>query len=192
MKNNLLFAAALFLGVAASAQTTPDSTQHQASPSTTTTVLSDTSVNSAYIADPAALKGLTTETLRPEHAFPVLGIYNATGTSAGTVTITLDSANKGIVWVDGLPQGKFKALMKRAPSTYKVPAQQTENGKQVAEGTLFLNPASKELTLVLGRPFDDADPTSFLTVSTKSKGKAWQYTGVKTAAASTAAPATQQ
>jgi hypothetical protein len=192
MKNKIILAAALFLTIAAGAQTTPDSTHQNPQTNqtaTATTVLSDTSINAAYIADPEALKALTTETLRPEHAFPVLGSYTATGSSSGNVTVSLDSANKGIVWVEGLPQGKFKALMKKAPSTYKVPAQTTESGKSVAEGTLFLNPASKELTILLGRSFDDADPTSFLTSNTKQKTKAWQYTGVKAGAATTTSPA---
>ena len=175
MENSILFSALLLLGVAVNAQT-QDTTQAQTN--TTTTVTAITPIPSDFVV-PENLKGLTTETLRPEHSFPALGTYNASGSSTESVTITLDETNKGIVWVEGLPQGKIKAWMKRAPSTYKIPAQKTESGKAVSEGTLFLNPDSKELTIVLGRPFDDADPTSFLTIPSKSKVKAWQYTGVK-------------
>src|SRR5687768_18139958 len=32
--------------------------------------------------------------------------------SAGSVVITLDPENKGVIWVEGLPQGKFKAYLK--------------------------------------------------------------------------------
>ncbi|HVF97473.1 MAG TPA: hypothetical protein VM871_09140 [Flavisolibacter sp.] len=191
MKNKIALAAALFLYVAAGAQTTPDSSNSQKStglPVTTTTVSSDAS-HAAYIADPESLKGLTTETLRPEHAFPILGTYNASGTSAGNVTITLDSVNKGIVWVEGLSQGRFKALMKKAPSTYKIPAQKSEAGKTIAEGTLFFNPTSKELTIVLGRSFNDVDPTAALTNPKQNKG--WQYTGTK-ANGVTTSPASPQ
>jgi hypothetical protein len=206
MKNKFLFAA-LLVASAASAQTTPatpttptkpDSTQQPTqtpatTPAVTPTVLADTSINAAYVSNPEELKGLTTETLRPEHAFPVLGSYTASGSSTGDVTITLDSSNKGMVWVDGLPQGKFKALMKKAPATYKVPAQKTESGKAVAEGTLFLNPTSRELTIVLGRSFDDADPLSSLTTpSKKSKVKVTQYTGIKAAAPAVVPPTSQQ
>jgi hypothetical protein len=119
----------------------------------------------------------------------VLGSYTASGTSTIPVTIAPDSANKGIVWVEGLPQGRFKALMKKAPATYKIPAQKSESGKSVQEGTLFYNPSSKELTIVLGRAFNDADPSAAITVGSKQKTKAWQYTGTKTsAAAATAVP----
>lgn len=180
MKNTILFASALFMMTAASAQiTTTDST---IVPETTT----------AYVANPDLLKGLTTETLRPEHSFPALGSYKASGTSTEALTITLDSVNKGMVWVEGLSQGKFKAIMKKAPSTYKIPAQKSESGKSVPEGTLFLNPQSQELTIVLGRPFNDADPTSFSTTVSKGKSKGWQYTGVKAETAAVATPALEQ
>jgi hypothetical protein len=198
MKNRFFLAAALLITAAAGAQTptnpptTPHPSQTKQDTAVLPTILIDSSVNSAYVSNPEQLKGLTTETLKPEHAFPVIGSYTAAGTSTGNVTITLDPVNKGIVWVEGLPQGKFKALMKKAPSTYKVPAQQTEEGKSVAEGSLFLNPTSKELTILLGRPFDDADPTSFLNASSKSKNKVQKYTGVKTEVTTTVTPTTQQ
>lgn len=183
MKNTIVLASALLITAAAEAQTQSDSTKKPLTVTAATT-LSDTSINSAYVADPAALKSLTSETLRPEHAFPILGSYTSTGSASGNVTITLDSANKGIVWVEGLPQGRFKALMKKAPATYKIPAQKTESGKDVQEGTLFFNPSSKELTILLGRPFDDANLTLFTTAASnpKQKTKAWQYTGIKAGA----------
>lgn len=209
MKNKVLLASALFLTAAAGAQTTPTqpatpSTPNPsqpaqapatpATPTTTETVLADSSVYAAYVSNPEELKGLTTETLRPEHAFPALGNYSASGASTGTITISLDETNKGIVWVEGLPQGKFKALMKKAPATYKIPAQTTESGKAVSEGTLFYNPASKEVSIVLGRAFNDADPQASLAIPTKkSKTKVTQYTGIKAAAAVTVeTPASQQ
>ena len=183
MKNNTFLFLALFVASVAGAQTTTDSTK--TTTTTTTTVATSTVI-------PEHLKGLTTETLRPEHSFPIIGGFKASGTAAGDVTISLDETNKGIVWVEGLPQGKFKALMKKSPATYKVPAQQTETGKAVAEGVLFFNPESKELTIVLGRPFDDADPTSFLSSDTKAKTKAWKYTGVKSDVSAAVAPTVPQ
>ncbi|HVF81994.1 MAG TPA: hypothetical protein VM884_08675 [Flavisolibacter sp.] len=184
MKNNTFLALALLVASAATAQTTKADTTAPAVPPTTTVA--------AEAVIPEHLKGLTTETLRPEHSFPVLGSYKASGKSTGDITITLDETNKGIVWVEGLSQGKFKALMKKAPATYKVPAQQTESGKAVAEGVLFFNPESKELTIALGRSFDDADPTSFLTSESKGKSKVWQYTGVKADANATVVPPAPQ
>ena len=192
MKNNFFFAAALLLGVAVNAQTTtstptstPSTTQQ---PVAQTQPVADTSaaaitdagaaIGSAYVNHPERLQGVKTETLTPELIFPVLGTYKASGSSTADVTISLDETNKGIVWVEGLQQGRFKALMKKAPATYKIPAQKSENGKTIAEGTLYLNPETNELTIVLGQSFNDADPTSFMTVSSK-KNKTWQYTGVK-------------
>lgn len=201
MKNTALIALALFAGVVANAQTSSPS---PAKPATDTTVkptadtantspttLVDTSVGKAYVANPEKLKGLTSETVTPEHAFPALGTYKGSGSSTADVTITPDSANKGIVWVDGLPQGRFKALLKKAPSAYKIPMQTSANGKAVSEGTLYVNPETNELTIVLGRPYNDANPTPSLTIDSKKKNE-WQYTGVKTdAAAASPAPPKQ-
>ena len=187
MKNTALMAIALFSGAVASAQT--DTTKL---PPTDTTVVSmaDTSVGKAYVARPDRLKGLTSETLTDAHVFPALGSYKGNGNSTEEVTVTIDPANKGIVWVEGLPQGRFKAIMKKAPSTYKIPSQKTEDGKLIAEGTLYVNPESDELTIVSGQAFDENEPTSFLTVASKNK-KAWKYTGVK-ATADAATPTTPQ
>ena len=213
MKNRILLASALFITAAAGAQTqtpttpaqpstpsTPNPSQPAQTPATTPAtpaavpvVMADTSINAAYVSNPQELVGVTSETLRPEHSFPVLGTFQASGTATGDVTITLDETNKGIVWVEGLPQGKFKALMKKAPATYKIPAQKTESGKAVQEGTLFYNPSSREVTIVLGRAFNDADPAASLTIPTKSKSKVTQYTGTKaTAPATVVTPASHQ
>src|SRR5688572_15814373 len=46
------------------------------------------------------------EALTTEKIFPVLGKYQLTDKegASSTVTITLDETNKGIVWIEGLPQ----------------------------------------------------------------------------------------
>lgn len=184
MKNNLLFAFALLIGGAAIAQTTPaqpaTDTAHQAQ--------AVNSLGSAYVSHPERLQGLTTETLLPTHIFPVLGNYTGSGASTESLSVSLDATNKGIVWIEGLPQGRFKAVLKQSPATYKIPAQTAEGGKSIAEGTLYLNPNTGELTLVLGQPFNDANPIEFLTIPTKQKG--WHYTGKKAfvAAESPASP----
>lgn len=120
---------------------------------------------------------LTTETLTPAHIFPALGSYKGNGSSTADVTITLDETNKGIIWVEGLPQGRFKAIMKKAPATYKIPAQKSESGKAIAEGTLHVNPETSELTIVVGQTFNDKQPDAVLTAAKKKNG--WRYTGVK-------------
>ena len=93
MKNTIfLFIAALFFSAAVNAQSTVDS------------------IRSKYQLQP--MPGALTV----EKAFPVIGTYqmNAADGSMQNVIITLDSVNKGIVWVEGLPQGKFKAYLKKS------------------------------------------------------------------------------
>ncbi len=190
MKNTAFLALTLFTGAVANAQT---STPEQPATDTSVVTMADTSVGNAYVVNREKLMTLTTETLTPAHIFPALGTYKASGTSTADVTITLDEANKGIVWVEGLPQGRFKAIMKKAPATYKIPAQKSGTGKAIAEGTLTVNPETAELNIVLGQEYNEKDPASFLTVATKKKSTAWQYTGIKAETeAAPATPASQQ
>jgi hypothetical protein len=92
MKNTIaLFVAALFFTVAVNAQSTVDS------------------IHAKYQMQPMP------EALTIEKTFPVMGTYqlnslnSADSTSAQQVTITLDSSNKGIIWIAGLPEGTMKA-----------------------------------------------------------------------------------
>lgn len=96
-----------------------------------------------------------------EKTFPVIGTYqlNNTTDATGNLTISLDSTNKGMVWISGLPQGTVKAYLKKSPSTYRILSQKTANGKQVPEGTLFLDPQSNTLNIAIGAPYNEADPT---------------------------------
>lgn len=164
--------------------TTVSFAQVQEQTETTATVTTEAPI-------PAHLKGLTTETLKPSHIFPVLGTYQVSGAYEGQVEVVLDETNKGIVWVNGLPQGNFKAVMKKSPATYKIPVQKSSSGKAVAEGTLHFNPETKELNIVLGRTFNDADPTAALTSETK-KSKGQFYTGLKAEVEAVAPPASDQ
>lgn len=89
---------------------------------------------------------------------------NTTDASAayGTpqVTITLDSASKGIVWVEGLEQGRFKAYLKKSPATYRIVAQKTAEGTAIPEGTLHLDTATNTLHIAMGAAYQDTDPTA--------------------------------
>src|SRR5688500_8909771 len=76
-----------------------------------------------------------------EKTFPVLGTYTLAGTGQASTTtnatdsvyagttaapslvVTLDSVNKGMVWIDGLPEGRIKAYLKKSPATYRILAQ---------------------------------------------------------------------
>jgi len=148
MKNTIfLFIAALFITLSVSAQSTADS------------------IHAKYQMKPMP-EGMTIE-----KTFPVLGSYqltNPTG-SAQNVTITLDSTNKGIVWISGLPEGTMKAYLKKTNGIYRIIPQKTESGTQVPEGTLFFDQSTNTLNIALGKPYDEADPTAiFSSMNTTS------------------------
>ena len=130
--------------------------------------------------------------------FPVIGKYeSSTNADAPSLTISLDASSKGIAWVEGLPQGRIKALLRRSPATYKIPAQKTDDGKEVAEGTLIFDKETNNLSICIGKPYNEADPSeafaapieepaAVATPSKKSKKtkkveqpKPWIYTGTK-------------
>jgi hypothetical protein len=102
-----------------------------------------------------------------EQIFPVIGQYQSSTNADQKITVTLDDQNKGFVWIDGLPEGKIKGVMKKAPATYKIPAQKTAEGNEVREGTLIYDKDSKVITLMLGRPFNDQDPASVFASTTE-------------------------
>lgn len=107
-----------------------------------------------------------------EQTFPAIGTYqlnNSTNTTAattgnnvstaGNLTITLDSANKGIIWIEGLPEGRIKAYLKQSPATYRILSQKTASGEQVPEGTLVYDSTTHIINIALGTPYNEADPT---------------------------------
>lgn len=147
MKNFLfLIIAALFTTASVTAQSTVDS------------------IHAKYQMQPMP------EALTVEKTFPVLGTYQLTtadSSNAQQISVTLDSANKGVIWVSGLPEGTFKAYLKKSPGTYRILSQKAEGGNQIPEGTLFFDPATNTLNVALGKAFDEADPTSiFVNMST--------------------------
>jgi hypothetical protein len=101
-----------------------------------------------------------------EQIFPVIGQYQSSTNADQKLTITLDDQNKGFVWVDGLPQGRVKAILKRSPATYKIPAQKTAEGTDVPEGTLIYDKDANTINVMLGRSFNDADPASVFATTT--------------------------
>jgi len=159
------------------------------------------------------------EPLTTEKIFPVLGQYTVSSKDASVtttteatvetnapvsnVTITLDETNKGIVWVDGLPQGRIKAYLRKSPSTYMIPAQKTADDKDLAQGVLIFDKDANTLDVCIGCKYNSEDPASSFTmpqepvveqpvVKTKSKHKkgtakakvkpvkTWRYSGSKT------------
>ena len=152
------------------------------------------------------------EPMTIEKTFPVLGAYQLSNATEGSaaLNVTLDPANKGIVLVEGLPQGTIKAYLKKAPGTYRIPAQKSVSGKSVSEGTLFLDTASRTLNIALGAPYNEAEPAAIFAAATaapegevevkvktsksKTKSKVTFYTATKidAAAAVTTDQAVQQ
>jgi hypothetical protein len=190
---NALFALAILCTLGASAQTTSSATTPEktviaprpASPAMAPAITAPITAPAAATATtettvvPDYLKGVSSDNIKPENFLPVLGNFKGAGTSSNDVSVTVDPANVGIVWVDGLPQGRFKALLRKSPATYKIPAQKSATGKSISEGTLYYDPSTKEMTILIGKPYNEATPEAFLTVDSKSKNKGWQYTGVK-------------
>ena len=107
------------------------------------------------------------EVLTLEKTFPVIGTYhlNSATDSSTVVTINLDSANKGLVWIEGLPQGKMKAYLKQSPATYRILAQKTESGTQLPEGTLIFDPSTNTLNIALGKAFNDSNPSEIFALN---------------------------
>jgi len=174
------------------------------------------------------------EALTTEKIFPVIGRYTVTSKDATTtvatdanatdntvtsasseVTITLDETNKGLVWIEGLPQGRIKAYLRKSPSTYMIPAQKTVDEKDLAEGILIFDKDANTLDVCIGCKYNSEDPASAFTtpepvveeqpvVKTKSKSKkgtakakvkpvkTWRYSGSKTDATASVVPMQQQ
>jgi hypothetical protein len=150
MKNRLLPAfAALLIAASANAQSTVDS------------------IAAKYSLLPMP------QPLTLEQKFPVVGTYElSNGTeTASPLTITMDPENKGIVWVEGLPQGRVKAYLRKSPATYRIPAQKTEAGKNVPEGTLIFDKESGTLNVSLGAPFNNEDPAAVFVHNNSTEGK---------------------
>ena len=104
----------------------------------------------------AARTALTTQDI-----FPALGAYESTtNPEAPSVSVSIDPQNKGLVWIEGLPQGKIKAMLRKSPATYKIPAQKTEDGKDVAEGTLIYDKDTRTLSIVIGKTYNNEDPSA--------------------------------
>lgn len=199
MKNTIAMMAGILLSITASvnAQTTTSTWDPSKNPTVD-------SIRAKYADKIIAAKPAPTI----DQVFPVLGQYqSSTNMDASNVTITIDEMNKGIVWINGLPQGKVKAMLKKSPATYRIPAQAAEDGKQIPEGTLIYDKDANLLSIVIGKKYNEADPASvFLpepepvvdeapvkttktktkTATTKTKTKVevvvvkpWMYTGNK-------------
>lgn len=124
------------------------------------------------------------EALTVEKIFPVIGQYEIKNEEGATSTlnITLDETNKGIVWIDGLPQGRIKATLRKSPATYKIPVQpleaqelteeaevktaknaKTAKAKELPEGVLIYDRDANVINLCLGCKYNNEDPATAFT-----------------------------
>jgi len=179
MKKTALFAG-IFLMIL-SATNAQDTTKPAAPAQNTTMPAAKPAVSNPTVDSIAAKYHLQPmpEAMTIDQVFPVIGEYQPTAapvatdsTAAATapateaapavtsVKVILDEQNKGIVWVEGLPQGKIKAMLRKSPSTYKIPAQKTEAGTDVKEGTLIFDKDTKMLSVIIGKPYNDMDPAA--------------------------------
>ena len=167
MKKTTILAAAASLLLSASLNAQTDSTQTPTSTPTTptTTSTSTARANDKYnnwSPDTYKMQPMP-EALTTEKIFPVLGKYELTtkeGT-ASSITVTQDETNKGLVWIDGLPEGRIKATLRKSPSTYKIPAQklgEEKDAKSVAEGVLIYDKDANTMNLCIGCTYNAEDP----------------------------------
>lgn len=101
--------------------------------------------------------------LTTDKIFPAIGKYEVTTKEGETrnVMVTLDEANKGIVWINGLPDGMIKANLKKSPAIYKIPAQKIGEGKEakdVAEGVMIYDKDANSLSICIGCTYNAEDP----------------------------------
>jgi hypothetical protein len=145
---------------------TPVVAPTQAPATTTTTVSTTASMDKYNNYDKAKYAMLPMpEPLTTEKIFPVIGKYELKDKDgvASQATITLDETNKGLVWVDGLPQGRIKAQLRQSPATYKIPEQKLGEEKDaatVAEGVLIYDKDANTLNVCVGCKYNVDDPNS--------------------------------
>lgn len=182
MKRNVIYATAvaLLMNAVAFAQETPPVKEENPSTAQTKTV----EIPQNYRPKSAELLPMPAA-ITNEAIFPAIGVYELKDKdgNAAHVTVTQDEENKGIVWIEGLPQGKIKAFLKQSPAVYKIPAQEPvkdmmaeeavaeetspKSKKQTAtapkvnmlpEGTLYYDSDNNIMQIQLGTKFNEAEP----------------------------------
>jgi hypothetical protein len=163
MKKTTMITGAAFLLLSASLHAQTDTVPAAKQPVTTTTT--ETAKQDKYnnwSADTYKMQPMP-DALTTEKIFPVIGKYELTSKEgiASTVTVSLDETNKGIVWIDGLPEGRIKATLRKSPSTYKIPAQklgEEKDAKSVAEGVLIYDKDANVMNVCVGCTYNSEDP----------------------------------
>jgi hypothetical protein len=154
MKKTIILTGAVCLFFTASLYAQVDPTPPQPNPATPETEMTDSNVTkSGLIPMP--------EPLTTEKIFPAIGKYQLTDKEGNsyTVTATLDQANKGILWVNGLPQGPVKAYLRKSPATYKIPLQKTMDEKDIQEGVLIFDKENNVMEICIGCEYNMDNPS---------------------------------
>ncbi len=181
---------------------------------TTPVVVSTTKIDQWNSHDPEKYKlQPMPEPLTMDKIFPAIGSYTIADKEgvSSNVNISIDPENKGTIWVEGLPQGKFKAYLRKSPGVYKIPAQKLEDDKSLAEGVLIYDKDANALNVCIGCTYNIEDPAvAFLenaepevaetetkakkgTVKSKTKVKpvkTWRYSGNKNIVETAVVPGT--
>lgn len=161
MKKHIILTAALFCFFAASV-IAQDSTKQSVTP---TAPVSTDKWNSS---NPSQYQLLPMpEALTIEKSFPAIGKYQLTDKDGNAVAVTamLDETNKGVLLVNGLPEGSIKAYLRKSPAVYKIPAQKTADEKDVKEGVLIYDKDANVMNICFGCTYNNEDPaTAFLPV----------------------------
>ncbi|MEJ7737285.1 MAG: hypothetical protein WKF97_07660 [Chitinophagaceae bacterium] len=106
---------------------------------------------------------------------PVLGSFQSANADNETksIVVSADEKNAGKIWIEGLATGKFYALLKALPGTYKIPAQHQED-KPIPEGMVQYDEETKQINVCLGCGYssnkisDDASTTMETTETVKT------------------------
>jgi hypothetical protein len=200
MKTKKLFLAFTAMVISASAFSQVDTARRDTSARRDTIHKRDTTgmtTQSSTISQTGSSSDVTVP--KPNHGryyIPVLGTYQAqdAASTATSVSITPDETNPGKVWVEGLADTRFYAILKSVPGTYKIPAQK-QSEKPVAEGEIRYDESNKSITICVGCGFHNENATTTTTepvatstaktsgsskTAKKAKSSIINFTGVKT------------
>ncbi|MET0636444.1 MAG: hypothetical protein ABWZ25_10485 [Chitinophagaceae bacterium] len=166
MKKTAIITGLAFLTFGATVNAQTDSTAKPATDSVATRPATNDKYNN-WSSDQYKMQPMP-DGLTQDKVFPVIGRYELTDKEGvqSAVTISLDEANKGFVWVDGLPQGRLKAILRKSPATYKIPAQklgEEKDAKSVAEGVLIYDKDANLLNICIGCTYDSENPNAAFT-----------------------------
>lgn len=168
MKKTTLLAGLSFVLLSATVHAQTDSTKQMPVTTETPVTTQTTSVSkdkyNNWTADTYKMQPMP-EALTTEKVFPVIGRYQLTDKegAASNISITLDETSKGIVWIEGFPQGRIKANLRKSPAIYKIPAQKIGEGKEavdVAEGVLVYDKDANTMNVCFGCKYNAEDPNA--------------------------------